>query len=111
MTGPEEYEAAGALCSVEPCLSDEYMTALGLAALHASPEGSFGFTQAEVTMLSVFGGQNAVFSPEESLAFVRVLGAPVGRIAEAAQSCTFEPAGRRMIKGFADPVTVLSLAR
>ena len=30
-------------------------------------------------------------------------------LAEAATSCTFEPAGRRMVKGFADPVSVRSI--
>ena len=30
-------------------------------------------------------------------------------LAEAATRCTFEPAGRRVMKGFAEPVTVRSL--
>lgn len=32
-------------------------------------------------------------------------------LASAASSCTFEPAGRRMVKGFADPVAVRSLVQ
>lgn len=32
-------------------------------------------------------------------------------LAEAASSCSFDPAGRRMVKGFAEPVTVRSLRR
>ena len=31
------------------------------------------------------------------------------QLAEAATGCTFEPAGRRVMKGFAEPVTVRSL--
>ena len=31
------------------------------------------------------------------------------QLAESATRCTFEPAGRRVMKGFADPVTVQSL--
>jgi adenylate cyclase len=30
-------------------------------------------------------------------------------LADAAEGCEFEPAGRRMVKGFAEPVTVRSL--
>jgi hypothetical protein len=30
-------------------------------------------------------------------------------LAEAAAACTFEPAGRRMIKGFDEPIAVQSM--
>ena len=79
MSRAEALEKSG----IEAGLFDEYTNALGFVRLYDSPDETLGYTDAEVSMLSVFGAMAAMFSHDEALAFVRVLGAALARVADA----------------------------
>ena len=60
-------------------------TAFGFSPLPDAPD-ELGLTEAEVTTIAQFGGLAAMFSEDEGLGFLRVVGNSITRIAEAAVS-------------------------
>jgi adenylate cyclase len=89
---------ATAAAGVEPGLFDEYANALGFVRVHASPDSDLGFTAAEAEMFAVFGGLTSMFTPEESIGFVRVIGAALARVAEAGVTLFLADVESRMLE-------------
>ncbi len=88
---------------------DALMAGLGAAYEHIVPRGALAYGDMLVRGGDYFGSVVNLASrlvdeavPNELLV--------TAQLAAAAPGCEFEPAGRRMVKGFADPVIVLSLA-
>ncbi len=68
---------------------DAYTTALGVAPLSFSPPGEVGLSDEEadaLLSLSAVGESSGLFSDDELLSFLRVIGASIGRVADAALS-------------------------
>lgn len=65
---------------------DELSTAFGYIPLAFSPEGEIGYTEDDVEAFAMLAAFEAMFSPDEALALVRVFGASLARIAEASVS-------------------------
>mgnify|MGYP005813729679 CR=1 FL=1 len=68
---------------------DAYTTALGVAPLSFSPPGEIGLSDEEadaLTSLNAVGEAEGLFSGDELLSFLRVIGASIGRVADAALS-------------------------
>ena len=87
---------------------DALMEGLGSAYEHIVPRGALAYGDMLVRGGDYFGSVVNLASrlvdeavPHELLV--------TEQLASAAPDCEFEPAGRRMVKGFADPVVVLSL--
>jgi len=99
-------EDASAACRVGHALMEDFVLGDGavvprggVAFGHVLPRG--GDYYGEVVNLAARLVDEAV--PRELLV--------TEAVADAASGCEFEPAGRRMVKGFADPVVVKSLVR
>lgn len=65
---------------------DELAIAFGFGPVAATLPGHLAFTAREAEVIAVFGAITEMFTDEESLGFVRVLGSSVARIADAAVS-------------------------
>ncbi len=68
---------------------DAYATAFGLVPLGFSPPGEIGITDDEADVLaslSAIGTASGLFTDDEVLSFLRVIGSSIGRIADAALS-------------------------
>ncbi len=65
---------------------DEISTAFGYVPLDISPPGEIGYTRDDAESFAILDRLGALFTHEESLALVRVLGAAVTRMAEASVS-------------------------
>ena len=89
---------AVANAGVEPELFDEYVSALGFVRLHESPDATVGFTEAEVAMLGVFGALTSMFTHDEALGFVRVIGSSFSRIADAGVALFLSDVENRMLE-------------
>ncbi len=77
---------------------DEFVRALGFVRIHGAPDADVGYTSAEVEMLSIFGALTAMFSHQEALAFVRVIGASLSRVAEAGVALFLSDIENRMLE-------------
>ena len=69
-----------------PDAFDAYVTALGLEPIGGSPPGEVGVTTAELEALVAMDALSEIFTRDEALALVRVVGAALSRIADAAVS-------------------------
>lgn len=65
---------------------DAFLRAVGLTRIGGAPDGEVGVTQAEVDALASFDLLGEIFSRDEALAFLRVVGSAMSRIGEAAVS-------------------------
>lgn len=65
---------------------DALVAALGFTPIPGAPEGELGVTEDEATTLAALQDLGSLFSPEEAMSFVRVVGSSLGRIADAALS-------------------------
>ncbi len=65
---------------------DEAVTAFGFVPISGSPEGEVGITRAEVATMANFDVLGSMFTPAEAMSFIRVVGASIGRIADASVS-------------------------
>lgn len=65
---------------------DAYSTAFGFLPVDGAPRGEVGYTEAEVATIAMVAGLGSMFSESEALAFTRVVGSALGRIAEAGVS-------------------------
>ncbi len=65
---------------------DAFLRAVGLTQIGGAPPGEIGVTQAEIEALASFDLLGEVFSREETLAFLRVIGSAMSRIGEAGVS-------------------------
>lgn len=72
--------------SLDPDLFDAISTAFGFSPIDGSPDGEIGYTDAEIAALGSLGALSTVFSPDEALGLIRVIGSSLGRIAEASVS-------------------------
>ena len=73
-------------CGLDPDRFDAYSRAIGLVPIVGAPDGEVGYTAEEAAVLTDLGTLAAVFSHDEALSLVRVLGSSLGRIGEAAVS-------------------------
>jgi class 3 adenylate cyclase len=78
--------AAIELSGMSPDDFDETATAVGFVTIAAAPDGEIGFTAADAMMLAALGLFTSIYSRNEAIAVVRVMGSSVARIAEAAVS-------------------------
>ena len=78
--------AATDLASMSSDELDERISAFGLLPVNGSPPGEVGLTAAEVAAIAEFHLLGAMFTTEEATGLLRVIGASVSRIAEAAVS-------------------------
>ncbi|MGI9597455.1 MAG: adenylate/guanylate cyclase domain-containing protein [Acidimicrobiales bacterium] len=76
-------DLAIAASGLSPHQFEGIATAFGFA---PGDTGDFGLTEAEAVALSIYTGLSDMFSPDEALGFVRVLGSSMARIGEAAVS-------------------------
>ena len=65
---------------------DESVAAFGFVPVAGAPEGEVGFTRDEVATMAMFDALSGVFTPAEARSFLRVVGASISRIGEAAVS-------------------------
>jgi adenylate cyclase len=65
---------------------DAYSVALGLMPIHGAPAGEVGYTDEEIELLATVAALTSMFSEEQVLAVIRVIGSSLSRIAEAAVS-------------------------
>lgn len=65
---------------------DLFSTAFGYMPIGVSPPGEIGYTPDDAELFAGLGSIGAVFTPEESLALIRVFGASISRMAEASVS-------------------------
>lgn len=65
---------------------DELVTALGYEPIQGAPPGELGITEAEIGLLASVDQLTGIFSHDEALSLVRVIGSALARIAEAAVS-------------------------
>ncbi len=68
---------------------DAYITAFGLVPLGFSPPGEIGLTDDEADVLaslSALGAATGLFTDDELISFLRVIGSSIGRIADSALS-------------------------
>lgn len=65
---------------------DENVNAFGFVPISGSPPGEVGITAAEAETMARFQLLGAMFTPAEATSFLRVIGASIGRIADAAVS-------------------------
>lgn len=69
-----------------PADFDAYSTAFGFVPVHGAPPGEVGYTDDEIDTLSAVSRLTTMFSAQESLTLIRVIGGSFARIAEAAVS-------------------------
>ena len=72
------------LSGAEPEAFDLITNAFGLLPIDGSPPGELGITADEARAMAEFERLGAMFSTEEALSFVRLIGSALSRIAEAA---------------------------
>ncbi len=66
---------------------NDAVNAVGLVPIDDAPEGEIGFTgDDEMALAAAFGGLMSMFSRDEALATLRVIGSSIARIAEASVS-------------------------
>ncbi len=103
-----EREYALALTAVEPADFDALSLAIGFVPIHGAPPGEVGYTDREIATLAQLGSLGSMFSRNEVLALLRVVGGSLTRIAEAAVSLfLFDVEGPHLEAG----ITELELAR
>ncbi|MEM8748324.1 MAG: adenylate cyclase regulatory domain-containing protein, partial [Actinomycetota bacterium] len=78
--------AASQRTGVEPELLKRLATALGLLPIGGAPEGEVGLTADEADSLAGLYALSDLFSEDQALAFLRVLGSATARIGETAVS-------------------------
>jgi adenylate cyclase len=65
---------------------DALVAAFGFTPIPGAPDGEVGITAEEAAMLAAFQELGSLFTPEEAMSFLRVVGSSLGRIADAALS-------------------------
>lgn len=73
-------------CGLDPDVFDSYATAFGFVPVAGAPPGEVGYTTDEIEVFELLGSLSSMFSPDEGLSFVRVLGSSLGRLGEAVVS-------------------------
>lgn len=71
---------------LDPIVYDALVAAFGFTPVHGAPDGEVGITDEEAATLAAFDDLGSLFTPEEALSFVRVIGSSLSRIADAALS-------------------------
>lgn len=84
----ERHDRAYALrrSGVTPEVFDAVSTAVGFVPIHGAPPGEIGYTDVEIETLAALGALGSMFSSDQVLAFMRVIGGSLTRVAEAAVS-------------------------
>jgi len=77
-------DQAVALSGADPDTFDRVVKAFGLQPIDGSPPGEIGITADEARSLAEFQHVGSMFSEDEALSFVRLVGSSLSRIAEAA---------------------------
>ncbi len=73
-----------AASGIEPDDFDAYVRALGFNRIGGAQAGELGITHSEATAIGAFGALAEVFTRDEALGFLRVLGSSISRVGEAA---------------------------
>ena len=76
---------------------DEIVTAFGLHPIAGAPPGEVGITRDEAEVIGGFDAVGQMFSDDESVSFLRVVGASLSRIADAAVSMFLADVESRML--------------
>ena len=76
---------------------DEIVTAFGLHPIAGAPPGEIGITRDEAEVVAGFDAVGQMFSDDESLSFLRVVGSSLSRIADAAVSMFLADVESRML--------------
>ncbi len=71
---------------LDPDLFDAVSTAFGFLPIEGAPPGEVGYVEAEIAALGLLGALSSMFTRDEALALIRVIGSSLGRIAEASVS-------------------------
>lgn len=95
-----------ALSGVDEELFDQYATALGFQRLRWSPDDSLGFTHAEAELFAGFEAMTSLFTHEDALAFVRVIGSTLGQVGEAGVSMFLGDVETRMLADGRDELEI-----
>ncbi len=74
------------LAGVDPDGFDSFVRALGFTGVAGAPEGEIGVTADEARMLATFEGLGQIFSRDEAIGLMRVIGSSISRVGEAAVS-------------------------
>lgn len=81
-TRAEAIERAG----LAPDVFDAYSRAFGFEPIGGSPPGEVGYTDAEIGLFATIESLSDIFTRDEALALVRVIGSAIARVGEAAVS-------------------------
>ncbi len=76
---------------------DAISTAFGFVRIGGAPSGQLGFTVDEVEAFAVFGALLEVFTQDEVLGLLRVVGSSIGRLADASVSMFLTDVESRML--------------
>lgn len=74
------------MSGLSPDEFDAFAVAVGVIAIDGAPAGELGFTAEEATTLAALSPLSSMFSRDEALTVLRVIGSSVARIAEACVS-------------------------
>ena len=76
---------------------DENVTAFGLQAIAGAPPGEVGITHEEAEAIGAFNALGEMFTDDETVSFLRVVGASLSRIADAGVSLFLADVESRMV--------------
>jgi class 3 adenylate cyclase len=77
---------AGSIANLSEADLVSLATAFGFVEIVGAPTGEIGVTKAEAESLGLFGSISEMFSREEALGFIRVIGSSIARLADASVS-------------------------
>jgi class 3 adenylate cyclase len=100
--------AAIELAGIDSDAFDINVRAFGFSAIQGAPDGEIGITAEEARSVALFQSLGGMFSEDEAISFLRVLGSAMSRIADAAVSLFLVDVESRLI---VDGSTELELAR
>lgn len=78
--------AAIARSDLDPDSFSVLSRALGFEPIHGGPDGEIGYTEDEIDLLAAISAMTSMFSRDESVAVLRVIGSALSRIADASVS-------------------------
>ena len=85
---------------------DEYANAMGFQRLRWSPDDSLGYTRGEAELFATLEAMTEIFTDEDALAFVRVIGTMLARVGEAAVSLFMGDVETRMLASGHDDLEI-----
>lgn len=89
---------------------DDAVNAIGLVAVDGAPEHEVGFTEADVAAIAALGAFMSMFSRDEAMATLRVIGSSVARMAEASVSLFLQDVESPLVKAGGSELVQAQLA-